>query len=149
MKARWILLAGTMTVLVLGVTGYATSGVSPLRSDAKSTVVPPANFNGTAGVDELVGTNGNDNLAGMGGADTIRGKGGNDVLRGGAGNDHLFGGSGRDILLGDQGNDNLTARDGERDVVTGGPGVDRAWVDQLDIVRGVERVFRKNVEPPR
>ena len=143
MKARRILLFGIVVTLVLGITGYATSGVAPLRSASKATVVPPANFVGTSGADTLVGTSRNDNLSGMGGPDTLRGRGGNDVLRGGSANDRLFGGRGHDVLLGEQGNDKLSARDGVRDTVNGGPGIDQAWVDRTDVVRGVEHVYRR------
>ncbi len=143
MKARRILLAGTTVVVVLGATGYGWGGASPLRSTSKTTEVPPANFTGTSGADTLVGTDQNENLTGMAGPDRIRGAAGNDVVRGGPGNDRLFGGPGRDVLLGEQGNDNLTARDGERDTVNGGPGFDRAWVDASDVVRGVERIYRR------
>jgi len=42
-------------------------------------------------------------------------------------------------MLGGPGNDVLVAWDGQRDVIDGGPGHDRAWVDQtLDRVRSVE-----------
>jgi len=130
-------------LLVLGVTGYGMSAVTPHRSTSKATVVPPANFLGTSGADTLVGTDRNDNLSGMGGPDQIRGARGNDVLRGGRGNDRLFGGFGRDVLFGDQGNDKLATRDGERDTVFGGSGFDEAWVDRKDVVRGVERIHRQ------
>ena len=56
MKVPRILLAGATVVLVLGVTGYGTSAVTPQRSASKMTVVPPANFIGTSGADALVGT---------------------------------------------------------------------------------------------
>ena len=124
MKVPRILLGGATMVLVLSVTGYGVSAVTPQRSASKATVVPPANFLGTSRADTLVGTDRNENLSGMGGPDEIRGARGNDVLRGGLGNDRLFGGYGRDVLFGDKGNDKLTARDGERDIVYGGPGLD-------------------------
>lgn len=143
MKVPRILVTGAAILLVLGVTGYGTSAVSPQRSASKATVVPPANFLGTSGADALVGTDRNENLSGMGGPDEIRGARGNDVLRGGLGNDRLFGGPGRDLLFGDKGNDRLTARDGERDTVFGGPGFDEAWADRKDVVRGVERIHRQ------
>ena len=143
MKARRVLLIGTVVVLVLGTTSYATSAVAPQRSASEATVVPPASFVGTSGANALVGTERNDNLSGMGGPDTLRGRAGNDVLRGGPADDRLFGGPGRDVLLGEQGNDNLSARDGERDTVNGGPGIDQAWVDRIDVVRGVEHVYRR------
>jgi len=143
MKTPRTLLAGTVVVVALGATGYATTGVAPQRSTAKSTVVPPANYVGSSGADTLRGTSRNDNLSGMSGNDTMSGGDGNDVLRGGAGNDRLAGGRGRDVLLGGRGDDRLSARDGERDTVDGGPGFDRAWVDRNDVVRNVERVYRR------
>jgi Ca2+-binding RTX toxin-like protein len=143
MKVPRLLLGGTAIVVVLSITGYGTSAVTPQRSASKATVVPPASFVGTSGADTLVGTDQNENLAGRGGPDLIRGKGGNDVLRGGAGNDRLFGGPGRDILLGDAGRDRLSSRDGARDTVQGGAGFDEAWVDRNDVVRGVERIHRQ------
>jgi Ca2+-binding RTX toxin-like protein len=143
MKPRWILSAGAAGALVLGVTGYGTGTGAPLAGSSRSTVVPPGSFVGTAGKDALLGTTRNENLAGMAGPDSIRGGAGNDVIRGGPGDDRLFGGFGRDILFGDAGDDRLTARDGERDVLYGGPGFDQAWVDRFDVVRGIERVYRR------
>jgi RTX calcium-binding nonapeptide repeat (4 copies) len=130
-----------VAVAVLGFAGVAVA--SPLRSGAKLTVTPPAYYVGTNRADTLVGTNGNNVLLGRGGNDTLYGRGGNDVLEGGIGNDRLYGGPGRDTLLGGPGNDRLYARDGQRDVVNGGPGFDIAWVDKLDVVRNVERVYRR------
>jgi hypothetical protein len=118
-------------------------GASPLRSGATLTVVPPRYYVGTSGNDTLRGSNGNDVLLGRAGNDKLSGRRGNDVLEGGIGNDRLYGGLGRDILRGGPGNDRLYSRDGRRDVVNGGPGFDQAWVDQLDVVRHVERVHRR------
>jgi Ca2+-binding RTX toxin-like protein len=121
----------------------ATIGASPLGTDARLTVVPPALYAGTGGANTLTGTNANDVLRGRGGADTLNGRGGNDVLEGGTGNDRLYGGPGRDSLDGGPGNDRLVARDGQRDLVNGGRGFDEAWLDRLDSVRNVERVHRR------
>ena len=53
------------------------------------------------------------------------GDGGNYNLTGGAGLDHLSGGNG---------NDRLTTRDGPRDYVNCGNGIDLALVDRFDVV---------------
>lgn len=66
-----------------------------------------------------------------------------DVIRGTGGQDLEDGRGGADLILGGGGDDVLFARDGARDVVRGGPGFDRAWVDRGDLVTGVERVYRR------
>jgi Ca2+-binding RTX toxin-like protein len=134
-------LIGLLAAAVLVMTGYAVSSASPLRSRGAATSVPPAYYAGTDADDVLFGTSGTDVLSGKGGNDRLYGRGGNDVLRGGSGNDRLWGGPGRDVLLGGPGNDLLYARDGTRDTVDGGPGFDQAWVDRLDVVKNVERIY--------
>jgi hypothetical protein len=133
----------TVAALALvALTGTAIAA-SPLRSVARLTVTPPAYYVGTSRSDTLYGTPGNDVLLGRGGNDTVYALPGNDVAEGGIGNDRLYGGKGRDVLRGGAGNDRLFTRDHRRDVVNGGPGFDEAWVDQLDVVRNVERVHRR------
>ena len=73
------------------------------------------------------------------GTDLLRGGRGLDVLLGGPGPDLLRGDLGRDQQIGGSGNDYLRARDGWRDALNGGPGIDRATTDPLDIVIAVER----------
>jgi hypothetical protein len=99
----------------------------------------PGTLIGTEGNDRLVGGAGVDRVCGRGGNDTILGGGGNDQLSGGPGNDRLIGGQGKDVVAGEAGNDTLFARDGKRDRVVGGPGLDTAFVDRIDSVSGVER----------
>ncbi len=94
---------------------------------------------GTNGDDVLTGTPGDDVICGLRGNDRLRGLGGHDVLLGGDGDDILVGGAGDDWLFGAFGNDRIYARDSESDVVNGGPGVDRAWVDTVDQVSEIER----------
>ena len=90
----------------------------------------------------FVGTARNDKLKGSPFLDFLVGLGGNDVLHGLAGRDQLTGGSGRDTLEGGEGADTIIARDGRRDVVSGGPGKDSARIDRgLDRVTGVERLL--------
>jgi Ca2+-binding RTX toxin-like protein len=120
----------------------ASTSAQPAAKTGRSTSVPPGYFRGSAGNDVLVGTNGDDVLVGLGGNDRIYGRGGNDLVNGGNGNDRLTGGSGRDSLIGGRGADRIYERDGQRDVVNGGPGFDEAWVDRKDVVTNVERVHR-------
>lgn len=97
---------------------------------------------GMAGDDLLVGGPRSDELFGGAGHDTVWGEAGNDFLLGGRGDDLLVGGTGRDWVGGLRGDDTLRMRDGFRDRVVGGHGMDRARVDpRLDVVRFVEALF--------
>lgn len=93
-----------------------------------------------AGNDRVAADLGQDLLVGGPGKDTLQGEEGDDVLQGGPGADRLDGGAGPDRLRGEVGRDHLRAEDGERDLVGGGPGRDRAHVDRGDVVRSVERI---------
>jgi uncharacterized repeat protein (TIGR01451 family) len=107
---------------------------------------------GGDGNDVLDGDGGNDSLWGSDGRDRLFGGSGNDRLRGGAkadelhgdtGNDELAGGTGRDRVWGGPGNDTISARDGSRDVIVCGSGLDRVTADRRDRLRGCERVTRR------
>jgi Ca2+-binding RTX toxin-like protein len=102
-------------------------------------------FNGFGGADVILGRGGDDQLAGeccRDGNDRLSGGPGDDRLSGGGGDDVLRGGTGKDSLRGQAGRDRLHAKDGFRDVVRGGGGVDWARVDRaLDLLRDVEKVF--------
>ena len=107
-------------------------------------------FNGGMGPDVIRGGRGADrlnggdpvNILGRRSADTLYGGPGDDLLEGGNGNDILGGGPGMDSLFGGRGDDLLSSRDGERDIVSGQRGFDRARVDRrLDDVRGVEKLI--------
>lgn len=92
----------------------------------------------------LVGGPRDDLLYGLEGRDRIRGDGGHDVLYGGPGRDLLVGGRGRDVLRGAGDGDVIQARDGERDDVICGGGVDRVVADQRDrVAEDCERVTRR------
>jgi len=106
---------------------------------------------GTINADVIVGTPGSDVICGLDGNDTMSGRGGNDLLVGGRGADTLVGGAGIDRLAGSGGNDVIDARDGRRDILNGGSGVDLARVDTrkqgkrrvvVDSVTAVERLVR-------
>lgn len=63
------------------------------------------------------------------------------TVLGTGGNDHLTA-HGGDTVCGLDGNDVIHARNGKRDVIDGGPGIDTAIVDRVDVVRHVEHVKR-------
>jgi hypothetical protein len=115
---------------------------------------------GLRGTDWLYGEGGTDELSGGPGVDGIYGGTGYDWLNGKKGSDYLkdIEKSGRystalhkqrieasaknrkvDVLIGDRGNDTIRARDGNRDIIRGGPGYDKAYVDRVDKVTGVEK----------
>lgn len=99
--------------------------------------------------DVLRGTRGADVLLGRGGDDRLYGYRGRDRLEGGSGHDLLVGGPGADVLVGGTGADRIQARDGERDVVFCGKGIDVAFVNRGDRVRsGCERVALPRPPPP-
>jgi dipeptidyl aminopeptidase/acylaminoacyl peptidase len=120
------------------------SNVSQLTStstyrDSEPDWQPLCTQYGTNGDDVLTGTQGDDVICGLRGNDRLRGLGGHDVLLGGDGDDILVGGAGADWLFGAFGDDRIYARDGEPDVVNGGPGVNRGWLDTVDAVSEIER----------
>ncbi|MCW2920454.1 MAG: type secretion target repeat protein [Thermoleophilia bacterium] len=97
---------------------------------------------GEAGIDNLQGGPGADILRGGIGFDLLRGENGADSLFGDTGNDRLVGGLGADRLVGGFGNDTFTSRDGVRDTLAGGFGIDRARLDRgIDAVASIERTF--------
>ncbi|GAA1901965.1 peroxidase family protein [Lapillicoccus jejuensis] len=115
-------------------------------------------YQGTAGVDRVVGGNDNDTVWGGAGNDVVDGSGGddvvlagegddivtdsggNDTLKGGPGDDYLDGGLGNDILLGGDGqdlinggaNDNETFAGPGNDYVVAGQGADTVFGDGGD-----------------
>jgi Ca2+-binding RTX toxin-like protein len=105
--------------------------------------VIPGVLNGGPQADTITGGPAADTLFGVGDADVLMGGDGSDTIRAGSGGDSLIGGAGNDRLFGDRGPDRIWARDGERDVVGGGPGRDRAAADRKDRVKNdVERIVR-------
>jgi hypothetical protein len=96
----------------------------------------PCALLGTSGDDVLVGTARGELIYGRGGNDVIRGRGGDDIVVGDVpfgrrrGNDRLFGGPGRDFV---------DSYDERRDVVNGGPGLDRGIFDSRDRVSSIEK----------
>jgi Ca2+-binding RTX toxin-like protein len=100
-------------------------------------------LDGDGGDDTLSGGDGRDRLFGGAGNDRLLGGAKGDELHGDAGNDQLFPGTGRDRVWGGAGNDVISARDGSRDVIDCGAGLDRVTADRRDRLRGCERVSRR------
>jgi hypothetical protein len=131
-KATWTLAAPPAPVTSSGTT-----------TTPKTTTSGPHVVNGTAGADHLNGTAKADVLNGRAGNDTLNGRAGNDTLNGGPGNDKLTGGPGKDKLNGGAGNDAIYARDGRKDTVDCGTGIDGVIADKADAVaKNCERVHR-------
>jgi Ca2+-binding RTX toxin-like protein len=99
-------------------------------------------------IDVLFGEKGDDEIRGGAGEDLVNGGRGDDRVRGGVGRDDVEGGPGRDALAGGPSDDILVARDGEPDVVVGGPGRDLASVDREDAVFGIEVLRRPGLPAP-
>jgi uncharacterized repeat protein (TIGR01451 family) len=100
-------------------------------------------LDGDGGNDSLWGSDGRDRLFGGSADDRLLGGARADELHGDTGNDELAAGSGRDRVWAGPGNDTISARDGSRDVIDCGPGLDRVTADRRDRVRGCERVSRR------
>jgi Ca2+-binding RTX toxin-like protein len=96
------------------------------------------------GADLIVGGPGRDLLDSDRGSDRLRGGPGNDLLDAGGGPDRLKGGSGRDTYEAGPGRDKIKARDGKREKIDCGPGVDRVSADRKDrVARNCERVRKR------
>jgi Ca2+-binding RTX toxin-like protein len=128
------------------VTGRNALAAGTVNSDPSDVIVqlPPQpkgrKITGTKKNDYLAGGGGPDTIKGLGGNDTIMGGGGDDTLNGGDGNDVIDGGAGADKIQGGKGSDTILSADGQRDTVDCGPGVDKATVDAIDIVKNCESI---------
>ena len=82
------------------------------------------------------------NVYGSEGGETLRGSDLDERITGLGGEDELYGGEGADKLFSGAGDDFVEASDGERDIVSCGPGADVASVDFADLVAtDCERVY--------
>jgi hypothetical protein len=91
----------------------------------------------------VLGTSGPDVLRGTKHPDKLYGRAGNDRLFGLQANDLLVGGPGADVLVGGSGDDRLITRDGARDTLRCGPGLDTAIIDRRDRVISCEKVLTR------
>jgi Tol biopolymer transport system component len=128
---------GAAVQLTAGAAWVTSPDWQPVQFESACTI------KGTIYGESLDGTRHADTVCGLAGDDFLSGDEGADRIRGGAGNDRIFDYGGKDRLEGGSGNDVISARDGRRDVVVGGPGRDSARVDRIDRVIGVEEVTRR------
>ena len=136
------MMIGDGDVTLAGGSGNDTADFSGFSENLKITLDNQPN-NGPAGakmnvesdIENVIGGSGNDLIIGNPSFNHLYGGPGNDTLYGGGGNDTLEGGHGHDQLFGQSGNDLLIARDGTRDTVDGGSGMDSASVDDSASVK--------------
>ena len=114
-------------LLLIGLVGYANAAT--IRGSAGNDTL-----RGTTKADRLFGARGNDVILSGAGNDRLDGGSGDDRLYGQPGSDRIIGGPGLDRLLGGAGNDVLLVRDGVRDFVWCGGGLDRVVADAVDAV---------------
>jgi uncharacterized repeat protein (TIGR01451 family) len=95
-------------------------------------------LSGGPGADRIGGGNGADRIHGDAGSDQLFGGAGDDQIQGDAGSDVISGDAGKDTLVGGLGNDRIAARDGRRDLLSGGPGSDSASADRVDHASSIE-----------
>jgi hypothetical protein len=116
-KIRQAFAALVAAIVILGVLAATMTSSAMASPDAKAIQHDCAKkLRGTKGGDKIFGTNTGDRLRGGGGSDAILGRRGHDCI---------YGGIGPDVVH---------ARDGVADIVSCGPGVDRARVDADDYV---------------
>lgn len=148
----------------LGITRLKRTNLTPFVIEFLSLTIPAER---TGGIEEVVTKTGAGNdtftvspgLADLGvvadggpGNDELTGAEEEDFFLGGTGNDTVVLGGGEDLVNGQAGDDRLFARDGESDVVNGGPDQDSALTDTfaIDVVSEVEDLNEAppNEEPP-
>jgi len=146
--------------LALSTDGVANDGAPGERDDIGTDVMEVI---GGHGSDVMTGNAGRNVFGGQSGDDTLTGAGGDDQMSGGIGNDRLTGGPGTDVLGGEDGDDmldggpdvdryygdsvgaciaascpsgrdDIRARDGAREEINCGPGVDTTELDPVDVV---------------
>lgn len=127
------LLAGCAVVVVLL--------VAP--ADAANTI------RGTVGPDKIKGTKRGDVITSFKGNDKIDGRAGGDFIKASAGDDRINGGGGFDEIKAGSGDDVVDLRDGKRDLVNCGKGIDKVKVDEVeDGVFDCEKVKEPNEQAP-
>ena len=114
-------------------------------------------LDGFAGADRVIGGGGNDVLDGDTGSDEVRGEGGDDIVSGSSQGDVLDGGPGADEFVGDPsctifgcsgGDDVLYARDGQKDTLRCGIGLDKAIVDVEDFLHADVQEACEEIDRP-
>jgi Ca2+-binding RTX toxin-like protein len=123
---------GTWFVAVVAAAAFAIGGAAPLGA-------APSNDDFVSATALVPGGS----SLGLGGNDVLNGAKGNDTIFGGNGKDKITGGPGKDKLYGGTGNDTIHARDGSKDTIDCGSGIDDVTADKADAVtKNCEHVHR-------
>ena len=124
-------------------------GIYVVVAGVERRITNPCEFSGSGLVkgtpfrDFIRGSSRPDRLLGLGGKDRLEGGGSDDVLDGAGDADTLIGGLGRDRIFAGGSPDVIWARDGRRDTVDCGPGIDVVDADRFDVIDvSCERVSR-------
>jgi Ca2+-binding RTX toxin-like protein len=130
-----VILGGAATAAtVLNIVMDGGAGADTLRLDESNGAVPPIEFRGGDGNDQLTGGSKADNLRGGPGADKLLGNGGDDNLVGEAGNDKAIGGPGNDTVILGANDDEFTWNVGDGDDrVDGDDGKDTLLFNGSDV----------------
>jgi hypothetical protein len=142
MRKRVLLILATTLLGVLVLGGAALAVTKTCSANPCVGTKGPDRLKGTDAKNEISGLRGPDYITGKQRADELHGNRGKDEVRANNGRDRVFGGRGKDALYGGGGNDTMNARDGYKDNVYCGLGIDTAYVDRLDRVKeDCENVF--------
>src|SRR5215210_2191301 len=142
MRIRALLILATTLLGVMVLGGAALAVTKTCSANPCVGTNGPDRLIGTDAKNEIRGLRGPDYIAGKPRADDLYGNRGRDEVRAGNGRDRVFSGRGQDAIYGGGGNDTMNSRDGYKDDVYCGIGIDTAYVDRLDHVnKDCENVF--------
>lgn len=114
---------------------YAGRDSDPKSNSRETrTRIYPCWIAGTDVGESITGTDAGEEICARGGNDGIYANGGDDTIDAGSGADAVWAGAGRDRVKAGEGGDTVFSRDGERDVITCGLGVDLVMADHFDVV---------------
>ena|SRR5215210_65668 len=142
MRIRALLILATTLLGVMVLGGAALAVTKTCSANPCVGTNGPDRLIGTDAKNEIRGLRGPDYIAGKPRADDLYGNRGRDEIRAGNGRDRVFSGRGQDAIYGGGGNDTMNSRDGYKDDVYCGIGIDTAYVDRIDRVNeDCEHIF--------
>jgi hypothetical protein len=149
MRIRALLILATTLLGVMAISGAALAATKTCSTNPCVGTNGPDRLRGTDARNEIRGLRGPDYIAGKPHADDLYGNRGRDEVRAGNGRDRVFSGRGQDAIYGGGGNDTMNSRDGYKDDVNCGIGIDTAYVDRIDRVNeeDCENIFVAGGDP--